>query len=122
MDEFFTLLRKDEGRAWYGPNEVTAAVQKGAVGRGGGVLMVSNKLFRSQEIGERKRWVALVDKVKAEGGDVKILSSEHESGRRLESLGGVAAILTFPLEGLDEEGDQDDDSIGNIGAVEGAQI
>ncbi|KAI9781270.1 MAG: Translation factor pelota [Geoglossum umbratile] len=122
MDEFFTLLRKDEGRAWYGPSEVTAAVGKGAVGRGGGVLVVSNKLFRSQEIGERKRWVGLVDKVKAEGGDVRILSSEHESGRRLEGLGGVAAILTFPLEDLDEDGGQDDDSGGEVSAVEGAQI
>ncbi|KAH0539004.1 hypothetical protein FGG08_004454 [Glutinoglossum americanum] len=109
MDEFFTLLRKDEGRAWYGPNEVTKAVEKGAVGRGGGVLLISNKLFRSQEIGERRRWVGVVDRVKEEGGEVRVLSSEHESGRRLEGLGGVAAILTFPLEGLDEgeEGEEE---------------
>jgi len=38
-----------------------------------------------------------------EGGEVRVLSSEHESGRRLEGLGGIAAILTFPLEDLDED-------------------
>jgi len=107
MDDFMTLLRKDDGRAWYGPTEVEKAVEKGAVGRGGGVLLINNALFRSQEIGTRKRWVALVDKVKADGGDARILSSDHESGTRLEGLGGIAAILTFPLEDLDEEEDQE---------------
>jgi protein pelota len=106
MDDFMTMLRKDDGRAWYGPTEVEKAVEKGAVGRGGGVLLISNALFRSQEIGIRKRWVTLVDKVKEEGGDARVLSSDHESGKRLEGLGGIAAILTFPLDDLDE-GDEE---------------
>ncbi|KAE8453405.1 hypothetical protein EG329_010266 [Mollisiaceae sp. DMI_Dod_QoI] len=103
MDDFMTMLRKDDGRAWYGPTEVEKAVENGAVGQGGGVLLISNALFRSQEIGVRKRWVALVDKVKEEGGEARILSSDHESGTRLEGLGGIAAILTYPLEDLDED-------------------
>ncbi|CZS96138.1 hypothetical protein WAI453_009762 [Rhynchosporium graminicola] len=115
MDDFMTMLRKDDGRAWYGPSEVEQAVEKGAVGRGGGILLISNALFRSQEIGVRKRWVTLVDKVKEEGGEARVLSSDHESGRRLEGLGGIAAILTFPLDDLDEddEDDQDGDVTGN---------
>jgi protein pelota len=109
MDDFFDLLRKDDGRAWYGPKEVEKAVEKGAVGRGGGVLLISNHLFRSQDIETRRRWVRLVDRVKEEeGGDVRVLISEHESGKRLEGLGGIAAILTFPIE--DEEmGDGEDE-------------
>jgi protein pelota len=114
MDDFMTLLRKDDGRAWYGPNEVEKAVEKGAVGRGGGVLLINNALFRSQEIGTRKRWVALVDKVKEDGGDARILSSDHESGTRLEGLGGIAAILTFPLEDLDEDGEEDEEDNDDI--------
>ncbi|ORY06897.1 eRF1 domain 1-domain-containing protein [Clohesyomyces aquaticus] len=104
MDKFHSLLRQDDGRAWYGPREVERAVDKGAVGRGGGVLLISNALFRAQNIRERKRWVGLVDRVReVEGGEVRVLSSLHESGKRLEGLGNVAAILTFPLEDLDEE-------------------
>ena len=119
MDEFMALLRKDDGRAWYGPSEVEKAVEKGAVGRGGGVLLISNALFRSQEIGTRKRWVTLVDKVREDGGDARVLSSDHESGKRLEGLGGIAAILTFPLEDLDEEADEDSGPKGpDRGAVE----
>ncbi|OCK83940.1 hypothetical protein K432DRAFT_379011 [Lepidopterella palustris CBS 459.81] len=103
MDRFFELLRKDDGRAWYGPREVERAVEKGGVGRGGGVLLISNALFRAQNVVDRKRWVGLVDRVReVEGGEVRVLSSLHESGKRLEGLGNVAAILTFPLEDLDE--------------------
>lgn len=104
MDKFTTLVRLDDGRAWYGPREVERAVEKGAVGRGGGVLLISNALFRAQNVQERQRWVRLVDRVREdEGGEVRVLSSLHESGKRLEALGNVAAILTFPLEDLDEE-------------------
>ncbi|KAF2465260.1 uncharacterized protein BDR25DRAFT_239850 [Lindgomyces ingoldianus] len=116
MDRFHSLLRQDDGRAWYGPKEVEQAVEKGAVGRGGGVLLISNALFRAQNVAERKRWVGLVDRVReVEGGEVRVLSSLHESGKRLEGLGNIAAILTFPLEDLDEEeegigGGQDDDA------------
>jgi len=28
---------------------------------------------------------------------VRVLSEAHESGKRLEALGGVAALLTFPV-------------------------
>ena len=109
MDDFTSLLRKDDGRAWYGPREVELAAEKGALGKGGGVLLISNALFRAQDVGARRRWVRLVDKVRdVEGGEVRVLSSEHESGKRLDALGGIAAILTFPLEGLDDEVEEED--------------
>ncbi|ETN42705.1 mRNA surveillance protein pelota [Cyphellophora europaea CBS 101466] len=111
MDKFFELLRKDDGRAWYGPKEVERAVDKGAVGRGGGTLLISHSLFRSQDIATRRRWVRLVDQVReVEGGDVRILSSDHESGRRLEGLGGIAAILTFPVDDEESASDSDGDN------------
>ncbi|KAJ5629019.1 eRF1 domain 3 [Penicillium lividum] len=109
MDEFLDQLRKETNKATYGPREVESAVDQGAVGRGGGVLIMSNRLFRSQNVAERKRWVGLVDRVRdVEGGEVRILSSDHESGKRLEGLGGIAALLTFPV--MDEDLDSDDDA------------
>ena len=108
MDRLFTLLRQDDARAWYGPKEVESAVEQGAVGRGGGVLLISHALFRSQDVATRRRWVKLVDSVRDDlGGEVRILSSDHESGRRLEALSGVAAILTYPIDDL-EDSDVDD--------------
>jgi protein pelota len=102
MDDFNEQLRKETNRATYGPREVEHAVDQGAVGRGGGVLIISNRLFRAQDVAERKRWVSLVDRVRdVEGGEVRVLSSEHESGRRLDGLGGIAALLTFPIDDED---------------------
>lgn len=109
MDDFLDQLRKETNKATYGPREVESAVDQGAVGRGGGVLIMSNRLFRSQDVAERKRWVGLVDRVRdVEGGDVRILSSDHESGKRLEGLGGIAALLTFPV--IEEDLDSDEDA------------
>ncbi|OJJ86888.1 putative translation factor pelota [Aspergillus glaucus CBS 516.65] len=98
MDDFLEQLRKETNKATYGPREVESAVDQGAVGRGGGVLIISNRLFRSQDVAERKRWVSLVDRVRdIEGGDVRVLSSDHESGTRLDGLGSIAALCTFPV-------------------------
>jgi len=120
MDNFMTMLRKDDGRAWYGPREVEQAAEQGALGRGGGVLLISNALFRAQDVSVRRRWVELVDKVRdVEGGEVRVLSSEHESGKKLEGLGGIAAILTFPLNDLDEGDEGEEDHID--GATNGNQ-
>ncbi|OJJ51316.1 hypothetical protein ASPZODRAFT_127375 [Penicilliopsis zonata CBS 506.65] len=110
MDDFLEQLRKETNRATYGMREVESAVDQGAVGRGGGILIISNRLFRSQEVAQRKRWVSLVDRVRdIEGGEVRILSSDHESGKRLDGLGGIAALTTFPLPD-DEDFDSDEDN------------
>lgn len=107
MDKFFSELRKGTNKATYGPREVESAVEQGAVGRGGGILIISNRLFRAQSVAERHRWVSLVDRVRGvDGGEVRVLSSDHESGRRLEGLGGIAALLTFPT--VEEEEDEDE--------------
>ncbi|KAI9896122.1 hypothetical protein N3K66_009022 [Trichothecium roseum] len=108
MDAFFDLLKKDDGRAWYGVRAVERAVAEGAVGPGGGTLMISNKLFRSDDLEVRKRFVAMVDKVKVDGGEVRVLSSDHESGQRLAMMGDVAVILTYPILDLDEEDEEDE--------------
>ncbi|KAI5285926.1 Translation factor pelota [Ascosphaera aggregata] len=110
MDKFFEHLRKETNKATYGPREVEKAVELGAVGPGGGVLIISNRLFRANDIRERHRWVSLVDRVRdVEKGEVRILSSDHESGKRLEGLGGIAALLTYPLPELDEEEESEDE-------------
>lgn len=47
-----------------------------------------------------------MEEVKAAGGEVLIFSSIHESGKQLDQLTGIAAILNFPLpeaESDDEE-------------------
>jgi protein pelota len=104
IDNFYDSIRRDDGKAWYGVKEVLQCIEKGAVGRGGGVLLINNNLFRSQNVEERKKWVALVDRVRdVEGGEVRVLSEAHESGKRLAALGGLAAMLSYPIYELEDE-------------------
>ncbi|POR38597.1 Stalled ribosome rescue protein, pelota family [Tolypocladium paradoxum] len=108
MDNFFDLLKLDDGRAWYGSKAVERAIADGAVGPGGGVLLINNSLFRSQDLETRKKYVALVDKVNIDGGDVRILSSDHESGQRLKMMGDIAAVLNYPMLDLDDDGEEEE--------------
>uniref|UniRef100_A0A8H7NIS2 Protein DOM34 homolog n=1 Tax=Bionectria ochroleuca TaxID=29856 RepID=A0A8H7NIS2_BIOOC len=110
MDSFFEMLKLDDGRAWYGSKAVEKAVDEGAVGPGGGALLINNSLFRSQNLAVRKKYVAIVDKVKADGGEARILSSDHESGQRLGMLGDIAAILNYPMHDLDEEDEEEEEA------------
>lgn len=108
VDQFFDMLKLDDGRAWYGTSAVEKAVNDGAVGPGGGVLLVNNSLFRSEDLAVRKKYVALVEKVRNDGGEARVLSSDHESGQRLTMLGDIAAILNYPMPDLDDDGEEEE--------------
>ncbi|KAG8817155.1 Translation factor pelota [Serendipita sp. 400] len=94
LDKFFKMLGQDELRAWYGPDHVTLAADRGAIG----TLLISDDLFRSSDPVKRKGYVEMADGVRSRGGEVLIFSSMHESGQQLNQLTGIAAILTFPLD------------------------
>ncbi|KAJ7507942.1 eRF1 domain 1-domain-containing protein [Mycena galericulata] len=94
LDKFFKMLGTDEMRAWYGPDHVVLAANRGAIG----TLLISDDLFRASDPATRKRYVGLVEAVQQKGGEVVIFSSMHESGQQLNALTGVAAVLTFPLD------------------------
>ncbi|KAL0573012.1 DNA photolyase phr1 [Marasmius crinis-equi] len=94
LDKFHKMLATDELRAWYGPEHVVLAADRGAIG----TLLISDELFRSSDPTTRKKYVALTEAVQQKGGEVVIFSSMHESGQQLNQLTGIAAILTFPLD------------------------
>ncbi|KAJ7368427.1 eRF1 domain 1-domain-containing protein [Mycena albidolilacea] len=94
LDKFFKMLGTDEMRAWYGPDHVVLAADRGAIG----TLLISDDLFRASNPETRKKYVAVVEAVQQKGGEVVIFSTMHESGQQLNQLTGIAAILTFPLD------------------------
>ncbi|KAI0068786.1 pelota [Artomyces pyxidatus] len=94
LDKFFKMLASDEQRAWYGPDHVALAVERGAVG----TLLISDELFRSSDPVLRKKYVALVEDVREKRAEVLMFSSMHESGQQLNQITGIAAILNFPLD------------------------
>ncbi|SCV68672.1 BQ2448_793 [Microbotryum intermedium] len=94
LEKFFKTLDENPLRAWYGEEHVFKAADRGAIGK----LLISDEIFRSPIPARRKRFVRLVEDVKAYGGEVLIFSSMHESGQQLNQLTGIAALLTYPLD------------------------
>ena len=86
------MLGSDEQRAWYGPDHVALAVDRGAVG----TLLISDELFRASEAEVRKKYVALVEEVRAKGAEVLMFSSMHESGQRMCNFSIPGSIVDKP--------------------------
>ena len=104
------MLGTDEMRAWYGPEHVALAADRGAIG----TLLISDELFRYVEFRGpsisvfahelralsasdpelRKKYVRLVEDVRQRGGEVLIFSSMHESGQRKETTYLTYFLLT----------------------------
>jgi protein pelota len=98
LNKFMRMMDTDPDRAYYGYAHVAKAHEQLAIDS----LMVTDELFRSSSVKTRKQYVNLVESVRANGGQVYIFSSMHVSGKQLQQVSGVAAILRYPLPDLDE--------------------
>ena len=93
IEELFEEISKNN-LASYGLKETKNAAMSGAVKK----LLITDSFIQKrrnenkyEEIEETMR---AVDSTK---GDILIISSEHEAGKKLDGLGGIAAILRFKL-------------------------
>lgn len=91
VDELLREIKKD-GLAAYGVKETEHAVQSGAVK----VLLVSDSLIRkSREQGFYGKVEGLMRKAEGMRAEITIVSSEHDGGKKLDGLGGMAALLRY---------------------------
>ncbi|KRZ80195.1 Protein pelota -like protein [Trichinella papuae] len=107
LEAFHEMLLQDTNRAFYGIKHVEHANELLSIK----TLLISDALFRSMDFVKRTRYVSLVESVKKQGGEVKIFSSLHLSGEQLAYMGGVAAILRYPIEDLEDDDQYIDDSV-----------
>jgi len=87
MEEVLTRIKMNQPVA-YGPAQVSAAADAGAVE----TLMLTETEARSRK-GE-----ALMRITEDNAGKIEIISTTHESGKQLESLGGYAALLRYNVD------------------------
>jgi protein pelota len=93
MEEVLARLGKGRGDITYGFDEVEKASAYGAVEK----LLVADATLRETPDEKRKALEKIMKEVEEKGGPIMVISTEHEAGTELLSLGGVAALLRFPL-------------------------
>jgi protein pelota len=86
IERLFAEINKD-GLVAYGAEEVTDALQKGAVER----LLVSDTNIR-QKNGEQ-----LLRLARDAHSEFTIINTMHEAGKKFEGIGGVGALLRFKI-------------------------
>ncbi|UCE80598.1 MAG: mRNA surveillance protein pelota [Methanobacteriota archaeon] len=87
VEELFSEIGSD-GLFSYGMHSVRTAAESGAIR----LLLVLDSCVRTEEVD------ILLKLVEGSRGEFMIISSLHEAGRKLESLGGVAALLRYRVE------------------------
>ena len=93
VEELFIEIAKNN-LAVYGLKETENASSIGAVKE---LLVTDSLIHKSRSEGfyhDVENIMKTVDKTK---GEVDIISSEHEGGKKLDGLGGIAAILRFKI-------------------------
>ena len=93
IEEIMKRLGKEEHTVLYGIDGVKNAINKGAVER----IVIADTLLRESFDDNRSQLDQLMKKVEQQKGIVSIVSTEHEGGTKLLGLGGIVALLRFPI-------------------------
>jgi protein pelota len=93
VEEVLRRLGKNEGRVAYGSESVEKANSFGAIE----TLLVADQLVRSSSAADRLILEKMMREVEKKRGKVMMISVEYEAGQKLLSLGGIAALLRFPI-------------------------
>ena len=93
VEELLRRLGKGENNAAYGFDVVKKAASLGAVEK----LILADSLLRNSDDERRLQLEELMMEVEGKKGAVVVVSTEHEAGRKIVSLSGLAALLRFSL-------------------------
>jgi len=93
VEEILKRIQQEEAVA-YGKDETAAAIEAGAVED----LLVTDKFIKqSHEDNTFKDLDQQMKSVDQSKGKIHIISSDHEGGKKLDGLGGMAALLRYKL-------------------------
>ena len=93
IEEVMKRLGKSEATITYGLEQVENAVKMSAVEK----LVLADTMLRESEGEQRLHLEELMREVEQRSGSVTVVSTEHEAGAKLLALGGIAALLRFPV-------------------------
>jgi len=87
VNKLLEQIGKSSNMVTYGVQQVEMATNMGATDK----LLVLDIFVRE------KKTQNIMNNVENMGGVVEIISSEHDAGKQLESLGSIAAFLRYPI-------------------------
>lgn len=93
VEEVLRRLGKGRGDVAYGLGDVEKATLIGAVEE----MLITDEFFRESPEEILLKLEKLMQEVEAKGGKIRMISVEHEAGIKLKSLGGIAALLRYPI-------------------------
>ncbi len=93
MEEVMKRLGKGEGTITYGLESVEKAVLMGAVEK----LVLADTALRDADEQQRLKLEELMRDAERHNSTITVISTEHEAGAKLLALGGIAALLRFPI-------------------------
>jgi protein pelota len=93
VEEFLRRLGKGEANVAYGFDDVKKAASMGSVEK----LIMADSALRDSTDEQRLRLEGLMREVEDKKGTVIVVSTEHEAGKKLTAMNGLAALLRFAL-------------------------
>ena len=93
VEELMVEIAK-ESLGVYGYQEVEERVMAGAVAK---LLVTDGFIQRTKEAGKYQEIDNLMKMVDQAKGSIMIISSDHEGGKKLDGLGGIAGIVRYKL-------------------------
>ncbi len=93
IEELLARLGKEKRNVSYGFEDVENAARYGAIE----TVLVLDELLREFDMEKRKKLEGLLHQIEKAGGEIVIISSLHDSGKTLHSLGNIAALLRFEI-------------------------
>lgn len=73
-------------------------------------LLISDHLFRTKDFKKRRMYNDISEDVKRFGGKTVVFSSLHPSGEKLKNISGIAALLRFEVQSIDEEEENEEEA------------
>src|SRR4030067_1399340 len=92
-EEVMKRLGKGEGTVTYGLEAVENAVKMGAVEK----LVLADTMLREADETMRLKLEEMMHQVEKRNASITVVRTEHEAGAKLLSLGGIVALLRFPI-------------------------
>jgi protein pelota len=93
IEEIMKRLGKEENTVVYGIESVEKTLKLGAIDR----IIIADSILRESLEDKRTKLDLLMKKVENQKGKISIISTEHEGGAKLLGLGGIVALLRFPI-------------------------